>query len=257
MTRPVLEAHDLTLRVDTRTLLQDLELALHGGECWAVLGSNGSGKTTLLHALAGLLAPADGEVRLGRQPIRSLSRRHIARELGLLLQDSHDPFPATVWETVLDGRHPHIGIWGQEGPEDQQAARQALVTMEMDGLAGRQVGTLSGGERRRLAIASLLAQAPSIMMLDEPANHLDLKHQLSVLRHFNSLARQGSTVLMVLHDINQAARYCDKVLMLFDNGEWEAGSCSELLTGERLSRLYGTAIQQLDNTDGRYFIPKS
>lgn len=250
-----LTASGLDIRQGGRTLCQGLELTLTPGQCWAILGGNGSGKTTLLHTLSGLLPSSDGVIELDHHPLLSLPRRRIAQQLGLLLQESHDPFPTTVLETVLSGRHPHLGRWQGEGDDDHAIAQEALSMMELTGMEQRMVQTLSGGERRRLAIATLLTQAPQLLLLDEPLNHLDLHHQQQLLVQLRQLAAGGRTVLMVLHDPNQALRYCDQVLLLYGDGQWESGACEELLTVERLSRLYQHPMRMLQQGEERFFTP--
>jgi iron complex transport system ATP-binding protein len=252
MTR--LTASGLTLHIGERSLCECLELELAPGQCWAVLGGNGSGKTTLLHTLAGLLPTTSGKILLDETPLDALPRRTIAQQLGLLLQDSHDPFPTSVLETALAGRHPHLGRWQQEGEEDMASARAALAQMDLSTLEQRMVQTLSGGERRRLAIATLLTQAPHILLLDEPLNHLDLHHQQQLLQHLKQLSHDGRGVVMVLHDPNQALRYCDRTLLLYGDGSWESGKSEELLT-ERLSRLYQHPMRLLLQGSDRLFIP--
>ncbi len=254
MTR--LSAQGLDIHVGERTLCRGLDLSLEPGQCWAILGANGSGKTTLLHTLAGLLPPANGEVRLGDREIGAMSRRTIAQLLGLLLQESHDPFPTTVLETALTGRHPHLGRWQREGAEEWALAREALTTMDLDGIEGRMVQTLSGGERRRLAIATLLTQAPRLLLLDEPLNHLDLHHQQALLQHLSHLANKGRTVAMVLHDPNQAVRYASHALLLYGDGSWESGESGTLLTAQRLGRLYRHPMKCLEQEGERLFLPE-
>ncbi len=256
MIAPPLTTTQLEGRIGKRTLWQELQLELCRGECWGVLGSNGSGKTTLLHTLAGLLPSAAGEVKLDGKVLSSFSRRNIARRLGLLLQDSHDAFPESVWENVLSGRHPHLGRWRQETTYDHELAREALELMDLSDLESRPVQSLSGGERRRLAIATLLTQDPNLLLLDEPLNHLDLRHQHSLLQLLRQLCKdRGKTIMMVLHDPNQALRYCDHVLLLFGNGAWRAGRSEELLTANSLSHLYGCPISELEQDDKRFFLP--
>jgi iron complex transport system ATP-binding protein len=250
-----LAVEGLAITQGGRTLCRGLELTLAPGQCWAVLGGNGSGKTTLLHTLAGLLPAAAGMIRLDHHPLATLPRRRIAQRLGLLLQESHDPFPTTVLETAMSGRHPHLGRWQQEGSADHAIVHQALAAMELSGMEQRMVQTLSGGERRRLAIATLLTQAPQLLLLDEPLNHLDLHHQQLLLRQQRQLAREGRTVVMVLHDPNQALRYCDQALLLYGDGRWESGVCEELLTVERLSRLYRHPMRLVEQGEERFFIP--
>lgn len=255
---PTLQCRGLECRIDERLLCQDLRLEIHPGECWAILGANGSGKTTLLHTLAGLRAPAAGEVMLDATPLGDLPRRTVAQRLGVLLQESHDAFPATVWETVLTGRHPYLGRWQSESTQDIALAHDALEQMDLTALEERPVQSLSGGERRRLAIATLLTQEPALLLLDEPLNHLDLHHQQRLLHLLRAQCTdERNSVMMVLHDPNQALRHCDKALLLAGDGHWQAGECEELLTAENLSRLYGHPLEMVElGEKRRLFIPR-
>lgn len=257
MTAPPLAARALDLTVGRRLLCGRLDLEIRSGECWAILGGNGVGKSTLLHTLAGLRPVQGGQVLLGGDDITGLRRREVARRLGLLPQDSIDPFPSTVLETALIGRHPYLGRWDGETAQDRERARAALAAMALEGLEARRTDTLSGGERRRLAMATLLTQNPPLMLLDEPTNHLDLHQQVTLLERLRSLTDGGRAVLMVLHDINLAARFCDHALLLFGNGEWQAGEAGALLTPALLTRLYGHPIAALDGPGGRpAFVPR-
>ncbi|HIP53714.1 MAG TPA: ABC transporter ATP-binding protein, partial [Chromatiales bacterium] len=177
----LLEGRGLHIRIGEHQVCRDAHLRIHSGQCWGLLGRNGSGKTTLLRALAGLHPLEEGEIRLEESPLRSLPRRAIARRLGLLLQEDAFPFPVTVEEAVLTGRHPHLPPLGWESAKDRRIAHDALAAVRMTGFAQRLTSTLSGGERRRVAIATLLAQAPILMLLDEPTNHLDLDQQIRIL----------------------------------------------------------------------------
>ena len=213
------------------------------GECWGVLGPNGAGKSTLLHSLAGLQPPAAGRILLDDLPIDALAPRARARRLGLMAQDDGDAFPASVLETLLTGRYPWLGPWGWEGEADRAAARAALAAVDLAGFEARDVRTLSGGERRRVALATLLVQAPAVMLLDEPLNHVDLAHQQRILALLRERAATGrQAVVMVLHDLNQAQRNCDRVLLL-GGGRAEAGPTAELLEP---ARLFGCALRRLD-----------
>lgn len=250
-----LSTRSLELSIGNRTLCTELNLKLEPGQCWAILGSNGSGKTTLLHTLAGLRPPERGEISLNDTPLPQLSRQHIAQQLGLLLQESHDPFPTTAMETALSGRHPHLGRWQQESTEDRQIATEALDLMDLEGMAERMVQTLSGGERRRLALATLFTQQPELMLLDEPLNHLDLRHQQLLLKQLRQFAQQHRTIAMVLHDPNQAWRFCNQTLLLYGDGEWEAGETRIMLSSERLERLYGYPMKTVGQGEEQLFIP--
>ncbi len=248
-----LAALELGLSVGTRQLCDGLCLTLAAGECWGILGPNGSGKTTLLHTLAGLRPAQQGELWLDAIPLKQLKRQQIARQLGLLLQDNHDPFPATVRETALSGRHPYLQRWQGETAADHHLAEAALRQMELEGLAERMIQTLSGGERRRLAIATLLTQDPAILLLDEPLNHLDLRHQQLLLLQITQWRRRQKAVAMVLHEPNHALHYCNRVLLLYGDGRWEAGESERLLTPQRLSELYQCSILESRSGTRRWF----
>ena len=252
---PVLEARGLSLKIGRRDLCRQLELSLHAGECLVLLGPNGAGKTTLLHTLAGLHEPTAGTVRLLGSPYAARSARDNARIRGLLPQSQPDPFSGNVIETVLVGRHPHLGRWAVEGPNDLALARAALESLGLAGMEHRTVHSLSGGERQRVAIAALLAQAPTVFLLDEPLNHLDLHHQIATLELFRSLCRSGRAVAMVLHDINLAARYADQVILLDGRGGADAGAASTVLQAERLSQAFAHPLRRFEVGTHTTFIP--
>jgi iron complex transport system ATP-binding protein len=255
-TRPLLAARGLTVTIAGHRVCRGLDLAVRPGECWAILGRNGAGKTSLLHTLAGLRAAEAGSIELDGRPLANLAPRDVARLRGVLPQDDSDAFPATVLETVLVGRHPHLSRWQWEGADDIRIAREALVAADMIGTEERDVRTLSGGERRRVALAALLAQQPSLFLLDEPSSHLDLSHQIGLLDRLVSTVRaEGRALVMVVHDVNLALRYCDQALLL-SRGEAFAGPAPALLTTERLSGLYGVPLRALAGPRGHVFAPE-
>jgi iron complex transport system ATP-binding protein len=249
-----LAARELTVRAGARELVRALAVEFAPGEVVAVLGRNGSGKTLTLHTLAGLRPPGGGEVTLDGTPVPQLTRRAVALRLGLLPQDLEDAFVTTAIETVLIGRHPHLALWQWETAEDERLARQALATVDLAEFAPRRTDTLSGGEQRRVAVASLLAQQPDIFLLDEPTNHLDPHHQLVVLGLFHALARAGRTVVTTLHDPTLAARFADRVLLLFGDGRWTLGPASSALSAASLSELYLAPMIEIDKDGRRVFV---
>lgn len=253
--RRQLRANDLDVDVAGRHLVRALDIAFEPGEIVAVLGKNGSGKSLLLHTLAGLRAAASGSVALGDTAIADFPRRALALALALLPQDSDDVFPSSVLETALIGRHPHVGRFGWERAEDLTAARKALDTMGLGDMTDRDVLTLSGGERQRLAIAQVLAQDTDVLLLDEPTNHLDPQHQLEALDLFRGLAEHGKCIVIALHDINYAARYADRCLLLYGDGRWAAGAASDVLDCDRLEALYETPIDPVSWRDRTLFVP--
>lgn len=256
MTPPLLAVRSLSVSIAGVRVCRDLDLTVMPGQCWAILGRNGAGKTTLLHTLAGLRSAAGGAIELLGVPLAATGRRELARLRGLLPQDDNDAFPATVLETVLIGRHPHLSRWRWEGPRDLRIAREALAAADMTGTEARDIRTLSGGERRRVALAALLAQQPQLFLLDEPSSHLDLSHQLALLDRLTDVVRaSGKALVMVLHDVNLAARYCDHALLLA-NGDALAGPAPELLRAEPLSAVFGVALKAVAGPRGSLFAPE-
>lgn len=251
---PCLRCNELSVSVPGRTLVEALAFATRPGEFLAVLGPNGVGKSLTLHTLAGLRPLQSGRVELDGLPLHSLPRQSVARTLALLPQYTEDIFPATVFDTVMIGRHPFIGRLQWENGEDRAIARQALADVGLGDFAGRDVLTLSGGERRRLAVAQVLSQTPALYLLDEPTNHLDPQHQLDVLQLFRRRADEGRAVLATLHDVNLASRFADRCLLLFGNGRWEIGASTEVLNAARLSELYATPMETLAWRNRQFFV---
>jgi len=174
----------------------------------------------------------------------------------LLPQYTEDIFPASVMDTVMIGRHPHIGRFQWESQSDIEIARQCLQQMDLESMADRDVATLSGGERRRLGIAQVLTQMPTIYLLDEPTNHLDPQHQLDVLQVFKEQASIGSIIVASLHDVNLAARFADQCLLLFGDGRWELGKTQTILTESRLSELYSTPMEAVQWREYQLFVAR-
>lgn len=224
------------------------------GELLAILGQNGCGKTLTMHTLAGLRQADTGHVFFAGDDIDNTSRHELAKRLALLPQHVDDVFPATVLDTALIGRHPHIGRFSWESEQDILSAKAALQAVDLEKLATRDVLTLSGGERRRLAIAQVLTQAPQLFLLDEPTNHLDPQHQLDTLRLFRSRADAGAAVIASLHDVNLAVRFADRCLLLYGDGHWDLGTTADVLTADRLSKLYGTAMETIHWRGKQLFI---
>ena len=243
------------ISVAGRVLVRDLQLNIEAGTFVCILGRNGVGKTLTLHALAGLRPLLAGAVSLGGAALVNLSRRQIAQRLGLLLQVQDDTFPVTVIESALMGRHARLGFWQWESAQDRLIAMDALKVFGLSGLEQRMIMTLSGGERRRVALATLLVQNPDIWLLDEPTNHLDPHHQLEVLDKLSGLARDGKCVIATLHDPTLAARFSNYVLLLHGDGGWEFGPTNDLLVPTKLEGLYRTPFESFHNGDRIIMVP--
>ena len=254
MMHAALECRELDVEVAGRTLVRKLSMAARPGSFIAILGENGVGKTLTLHSIAGLRAKVNGAVLLGNRSIDEWPRRARARQLALLAQSDEDPFPSTVLETALVGRHPHLGLWDWESRTDVEIAQRALADVDLANFDARDVATLSGGERRRLAIATVLVQAPAVYLLDEPTNHLDPHHAVDTLRLFRRRVDAGACVIATLHDANQAERFADKVLLLEGAGGWQFGPTREVISAESLTRVYRTPIAELQSGARRVFI---
>lgn len=251
-----LATRNLSLRAGDRWLVRDLSLELKAGENWAVLGANGSGKTTLLHALAGLRPAETGQVLLDDVEIHRVPRRERARCLGVLFQDIQPPLTSTVLETVLTGRHPYLSRWQSEGPDDRAIADAALATAGLTALATRTTDSLSGGERRRMELATLLTQDAPICLLDEPVNHLDPHYQIELLDLVSRRAQRAAHLnVMVLHDINLALRFCDHGLLLLADGETVHGPLDTIVDATLLARVYGCVMREVRAESIRLFVP--
>jgi iron complex transport system ATP-binding protein len=239
----LLECRGIDIGIETRILVRQLDLQVRPGSLLAILGPNGCGKSLSLHTFAGLRSANAGELLICGRPIAGWQRRSLARELALLPQNVEDPFPANVLETVLLGRHPHIARWQWESALDVAIASGALAAVGLAGYEERDVATLSGGERRRAALAAVLAQTPRLFLLDEPTNQLDPNHQLEALQLLRERANAGAAVIVTLHDPNLAARFADHVLLIGKDGHWRWGSVAEILTAQHLSQLYDTRFE--------------
>jgi iron complex transport system ATP-binding protein len=240
---PLLECRGISVWVGSRTLVSGLNLQVGSGSMLAILGPNGSGKSLSLHTFAGLRPPKAGELLISGRPVGEWSRRALAREMALLPQNVEDPFPASVIETVLLGRHPHIPRWQWESARDFAIASDALAAVGLAGYEDREVLTLSGGERRRASLATILAQTPRLFLLDEPTNQLDPNHQLEALQLLRERADAGAAVVVTLHDPNLAARFADAALLIGKDGEWQSGPIADILNAQHLSALYDTRFE--------------
>jgi iron complex transport system ATP-binding protein len=238
-----MQIRNLTINRNNQLLCQNLNFQSKPGEIWGILGPNGSGKTTLLQTIAGLLPPQSGDIYLGQESLNNFSVRKLAQHRSILLQETMFDFPQSVYEFCSSGRYPYGNFWGYETAAAKKIILESLNLMELSHKLSANVQTLSGGERRRLAFATLLTQRTKILLLDEPMNHLDLRHQVIISRSLKKLAAQDASIIMSLHDVNLASHCCDKLIMLFSNTQYLVGKTAELLTAENLTKLYQQACQ--------------
>jgi iron complex transport system ATP-binding protein len=254
---PLLQTKELSLALGQKNICHPLTMDVHAHETWGILGQNGCGKTTLLHTLAGLRTPTKGTILLKNQPLTHLSTPTLAKWRGILFQELQTAFPQTVWEYCKGGRYPHLPYFAKETAEERAIILNALKVMALDHLQQRNIAHLSGGEKRRLALAALLAQAPTLYLLDEPTNHLDVRYQMQALKHIKGLTQTSNTAaIMSLHDINLAQRFCTHVLLLLPDGRTLQGPSQTILTLEHLECAYQCAMVTLSHHDITYWMPK-
>jgi iron complex transport system ATP-binding protein len=252
----MIATRQLELQTGSRTLVRGLDWHVAAGECWSIIGRNGAGKSTLLRTVAGLRRPDGGSVELHGRGLAAWPLEQLARERAYLPQARSDAFAYNVMETVLSARHPYHANRYWEDSDDHQAALAALAAMEVDHLAARDVRTLSGGERQRVAIAALLAQDTPLLLLDEPANALDLAHQVRTMSLLSRLCRQsGKTIVMIGHDLNLAHSISTHALLLMGDGGWHAGPVDDALQAPLLSTYLGHPIDAIEHAGRRIFIP--
>lgn len=224
-------------------IVRDISFHVTAGEFFIIIGPNGSGKTTLLKTLAGIDSPQSGSVTVFGRSIDRYPRKELAKTLAFVPQNMPLDFPYTVMQTVLMGRHPHLGVLGFEGEKDIQLARKAMVFAGVTHLAARTVDRLSGGERQRVFVARALCQEPRLLLLDEPTASLDLAHQVRVMDLMARLKREtGMTVVMVSHDVNLAAMYADRLLLLNSGRIAALGTPGQVITFETLESVYGCPL---------------
>jgi iron complex transport system ATP-binding protein len=248
-----LVAEGLTLGYGDRTVIEDLDLLVPPGRISAIVGANACGKSTLLRSMTRLLAPRDGQVLLDGKALHRLPAKELARTLGLLPQSPIAPEGITVADLIGRGRHPHQGMFTRWKKEDDAAVAAALEATRTTGLAERAVDELSGGQRQRVWIAMALAQQTDLLLLDEPTTFLDVSHQIEVLDLLTDLNRtRGTTIVMVLHDLNMAARYADHLVALASGRVHAVGSPAEVLTVANVHAVFGLDCQVIvDPTSGK------
>jgi len=240
----MIKAEHLTFAYNATPMVDDLSFSIGSGEMVGIIGPNGAGKSTLLKLLDRILVPAAGMVLILGKRLQAYSRRELARGIGLVPQGFTTAFNYSAGEIVMMGRFPHQPSFGFDTEHDRKIATEAMQATDCYELRERNFLTLSGGERQRVVLASALAQEPQILLLDEPTSALDLRHQVHFYRILQKLSReQGMTVLTVTHDVNLAAQFCPRILVLKNGRIVADGGVSEVLQKEILEAVYQTPLQ--------------
>ena len=248
----ILEARDVVLRYPgaARPALDGVSCAVRGAELVAVVGPNGSGKTSLVRALTGLVPLAGGAVLVEGRPVGAWERPEFARVVGVVPQREELVFPLTVEETVLLGRYARLGPLAAPAAADTEAVRAALRRCDVEGLARRSVDSLSGGEWQRVRIARALAQEPRALVLDEPTASLDVRHEMELFELIRQLVDAGLAGLVITHQLNLAARFADRMVLLWEGAVAATGTPREVLTAERLAGVFGWPVAVTTWCDG-------
>lgn len=255
----ILQANDIYINYDKKEVVKGVSLEVRKGEIVTIIGPNGSGKSTILKALSRTLKPAKGEILLDNKNINSMNTKCIAKKLAILPQTRHAPSDFTVEALVSYGRFPHMGFTQKLQKQDYEIIDWAIEKTDINTLRHRYVKTLSGGERQRAWIAMALAQKPEILLLDEPTTFLDISYQLETLELIKELNEQlGLTIVMVLHDLNQAVRYSHRIYALKDGRIHSHGDSKRLLNEEFLRDVFQISgdILRDEKNDCSYFIPQ-
>ncbi len=231
-------------------VLNDVNLDVGSGDVLGIVGPNGSGKTTLLRCINRILKPRAGSILIDGQELKTLGQEDIARRIGYVPQTENKTFPATVFDSVLMGRKPHIN-W-KPGDRDLEIVSNVIKKLGLESLAMRDITELSGGQKQKVVMARALAQEPQVLLLDEPTSSLDLKHQMEVMNIAKAQTEDGVSVVMAIHDLNLAARYSDKIVMLKDGYILHAGG-TEILTPDKIESVYEVKVQ-VRNESGKIWV---
>jgi cobalamin transport system ATP-binding protein len=252
----VIALDKVSVRFGRHEVVRSVTAEVGRGEWVALIGPNGAGKTTLLRAIAGLV-PASGSIVVLGAPVARLGRREVARRVALVPQIPAMPPALTVTEYVTLGRTPYISYLATESTRDHEAVGRALDRLELDGLAGRLLGSLSGGERQRAVLARALVQDAPVLLLDEPTSALDIGHQQQALELLDALrADAGLTLVAAMHDLTLAAQYADRILLMDDGRVVADGDPETVLSEDRLSRHYAASVRVLRDGDGLAIVPR-
>jgi iron complex transport system ATP-binding protein len=235
-----------------KLVLKNINLTFEEGKLISIVGPNGSGKSTLIKCIDALLKPKKGDIFVENKKLSELNATQIAKKIAYVSQNGNNIFPATVFDTVLMGRKPHINWSPSE--QDLEICSEAIQLLDLHDISLNNINKLSGGQRQRVFIARALAQQPEILLLDEPTANLDLKHQLEVLKILKSLSEKGISVIIAIHDLNLALQYSDHFILL-KNGEVFSSGCKDIISSENIETLYGVKVKIINEQGNDYIIP--
>ncbi|MYD74246.1 MAG: ABC transporter ATP-binding protein [Chloroflexi bacterium] len=236
---PAVDARSLSVSVDAAILLDRVDVSAEAGQFVGLIGPNGAGKSTLLRAISNVLSYQEGSVSLHGADLTTLPAREVAELLALVPQIAPYTQGFTAFELVLMGRYPHLGRFQVEGQSDDRIARNAMRLTETDQFETRTIETLSGGERQRVFLARAVAQQPQVLLLDEPTSNLDILHQLKILTLVRQLVDDGLTAIAAIHDLNLAARFCDRLVLISGGRVVADGQAEDVLTPEMIESAFG------------------
>ena len=238
MRKESIKVSGLSYGVNGKTIVAEVSFEAEKNELLGIVGPNGAGKSTLLRLLARIINPTAGHILLAGEDISGYGAKELYRKISFLPQTSYFDFPLSVIEVVLTGRYPYLGIFESESEEDIKRAEDCLLLVDMEGFSQRKVTTLSGGEQQRVSIARVLAQETNFIFLDEPSSHLDIHHKFALMKLLKSLAQEGKGVVAVLHDLDLASRFCDRILVLEGGRVSALGEPSHVLSEKLLSSVF-------------------
>jgi iron complex transport system ATP-binding protein len=235
-------------------VLKDVCVELGASEILGIVGPNGSGKSTLIRCIDKILVPKEGSILLDGAELKKMSRMAVARKMGYVPQAAAQVFSNTVFDVVLMGRRPHLS-W-QSGKRDEKIVLETLQLLNIEGLAMRDINELSGGQQQKVFIARALAQEPEVLLFDEPTSNLDIRHALEVMEIMKSLVvKKGLSAIMAIHDLNLAARYAGRLIMLNEGRIFAVGSAATVLTPENISAVYEVEVKVYNGSEGMYILP--
>lgn len=253
-----IQVNNLDFEYGNKKVLKDISLNIEKGKFISIIGPNGSGKSTLLKNINRIFMPKAGNIQIEDMNIKKMKTKELAKKVALVPQDTIIDYEFTVEDIVLMGRHPFKGRFQKENEDDYRIVQNALEQTNTIHLKDRIITEISGGERQRVIIAKALAQNPSIILLDEPTSHLDINHQIEILNLLRKLNKEnGTTIVLVIHDINLAARYSDEIVMLNEGKILGIGKPEEVITNINIERAYDikVVIEKSKITDSLYLTP--